>query len=405
MLLNRYAIYLTTILIIAPCNANTFDEVIQLVLTNNPSLQGKLAEVKASEFGLSASKAKRLPTISTFVSSMNDDYEQGILTIDQPLYSFGKINAEINKAHAVTKVNEADLSRVRQELVERTGQSYNELYYAKKIAELGSLNIEEHEKLLEHIKRRLDGQLASEADVGLGTSRLTNAKIQYRRYQQGIEVARSTLQSLTNSNIDAILPVPHERWYSSIKANNNIDKILVNDPLILQKKASVKLSKAELYASKKDNLPLIKIRAEHNFLDDPVVGDKNRIGIVIESNFNGLGLINTNNTYGLEQKLVAAKRDLEATQAESLRKLQMLFEDFSAYKLMLEQQSKAVNLVENTFKSYFRQYRTGRKSWIDVLNVQRELTDQRIQKLELERTLINVSISIASRLNIIQSEK
>jgi adhesin transport system outer membrane protein len=45
----------------------------------------------------------------------------------------------------------------------------------------------------------------------------------------------------------------------------------------------------------------------------------------------------------------------------------------------------AVQAVEETLASFMRQYDAGRKSWIDVLNTQREVSDAR-QQLQSLRT-------------------
>jgi adhesin transport system outer membrane protein len=405
MQINKLLLLLIFSIFTSTSIAHTFNEAISVALQFNPSVLGKTAEVRASEFGLSSAKAQRLPSVSTFVSEMNDDYNQGILTIDQPLYSFGRISADIDRAQAQIEVNDADLLLVKREIAERTGHSYNDLYYAKKIAELGLLNIAEHEKLLDHIQRRLDGELASEADVGLGRSRLTNAKIQQRRYKRGIEVARSTMQSLTVNYVDAVKPVPHEQWITELQHPNVFRNMFEHDALLMQKASNIDLSKAEVETNETVNLPTLKLRAEHNFLDDPIRGDNNRIGLILESTFNGLGYIGAGRVDASKQRLIAAERDFDSTEAELERQLQMLIEDFTANTVMLEEQTQAVELVKNTFESYFRQYRAGRKSWIDLLNIQRELTEQRVQQLELERALVNVSISMASRLGLLSETK
>ena len=46
-----------------------------------------------------------------------------------------------------------------------------------------------------------------------------------------------------------------------------------------------------------------------------------------------------------------------------------------------------VNSTEEVVNSYLRQYRVGKKSWLDVLNAQRELVQARQAEVEQESKL------------------
>lgn len=384
-------------------SASDFDASLLSVLQHHPTLMGKKSEVQASEFRLESAKYQRLPSIAFSVNEMNDDYEQGVLTVTQPLYTFGNISANINKTKAQLAVDNADYLRVNRTLLEQTAQAYNNYFYAQKVIELGRLNVEEHEKLLEHIERRLEGKLASEADVNLVRSRLSGAQMQLKRYKREANATLNALYALTIEPVTVSAPVPVERWQSLLQTQNLTDELVKNDPQVVLKQYTIDVLEHDVKLSQTANLPTINLRAEHNFLDAPLQGDKNRIGVVIESNLDGLGLVGSGQTHAAKMTLAAAKSDLESTKVQLKREVDNLVEDVNLYSKMVEQQQNSVALVEQTFESYFRQYRTGRKSWLDVINIQRELTEQRVQLLELEKLSINALIGIASGMGALDS--
>ena len=58
-------------------------------------------------------------------------------------------------------------------------------------------------------------------------------------------------------------------------------------------------------------------------------------------------------------------------------------------------QQASVDAVKDTRASFYRQYDTGRKTWLDVLNIQRELTDQQLQLVQSENNRLILSLRLA----------
>jgi adhesin transport system outer membrane protein len=59
-------------------------------------------------------------------------------------------------------------------------------------------------------------------------------------------------------------------------------------------------------------------------------------------------------------------------------------------------QVEAVEAVEGTMASFMRQYQSGRKTWVDVLNTQRELTELRYQLARIETDWLILSLRVAA---------
>ena len=73
----------------------------------------------------------------------------------------------------------------------------------------------------------------------------------------------------------------------------------------------------------------------------------------------------------------AAEQDLAATKVEVTREIRRLERNRALQRDLIELQTQSVADLESLLASYQRQYETGTKSWLDLLNVQRELDDQR----------------------------
>jgi adhesin transport system outer membrane protein len=59
-------------------------------------------------------------------------------------------------------------------------------------------------------------------------------------------------------------------------------------------------------------------------------------------------------------------------------------------------QGLTVEALEATMASFLRQYETGRKSWVEVLNTQRELTQTRLLFSQIKSEWLSLSLKVAA---------
>jgi adhesin transport system outer membrane protein len=86
----------------------------------------------------------------------------------------------------------------------------------------------------------------------------------------------------------------------------------------------------------------------------------------------------------------AAWRDLQAQIAVDWDDWQ-----FAKQRLQTAQQSRAMSA--EVFESYTRQYTTGRKTWIDVLNAVREVTQADFQMADAQAQVVAAALRLRLR--------
>jgi adhesin transport system outer membrane protein len=59
-------------------------------------------------------------------------------------------------------------------------------------------------------------------------------------------------------------------------------------------------------------------------------------------------------------------------------------------------QAKSVAALEQTMASFLRQYETNRKSWVEVLNQQRELANMRYTLITADQQWLALSLRLAA---------
>ncbi len=368
---------------------------LQAAVTLHPSAKGKQAELDAQGFAINSAEAGRYPSISAEADNLYDDYDKGTVRVSQPLWAFGKIDTQIDLAEAKFIVDQSGLLAVQRELIEETAAAYAVVEGIKQREEVAKVNIAEHEQLYQQIQRRQAGQLASETDVRLAHSRIILARSQYTRIKGEMQVALTELHSLTQIEVDVGLPV--DRSLADLPSLPVVEALaLKNNATAAGKRALLKVAQLDIKKEKVASLPTVYARVEYEFLDIPENTDSTRFGIVVEGNLDGLGLFSYGRIKSAAARLNAAQEDLNVALNDVRRRVNALMLNRNVQLMLLESQREAVEVVEETKASFLRQYESGRKTWLDVLNIQRELTTLRFQLAQIENDWLILSMRVAA---------
>src|SRR5690606_760882 len=129
--------------------------------------------------------------------------------------------------------------------------------------------------------------------------------------------------------------------------------------------------------------PTVYLQAEQ-FHDQPGLRDDSQVSVVVDANLDGLGFATRHRRGAANARRDAAEQDLVAARLELMRKFQRLQSDRRLRENLMEVQSHSVDDLKALLDSYRRQYESGSKSWLDLLNIQRELNEQRLQWTQLQ---------------------
>ncbi len=403
ILLRSAAILLTlsagTLLAAAPVAALTLENALQATLANNPALAGKQAEYAAAQGSLSSAKSQRLPSLSVAMNNVdNQDHNtQGTVVLRQPLWAFGKISQSIDQAEANSAVERLGVEQVRRELLTRTAVSFAKIEGIVARQRVARQNVAEHERLYEQIQRRQEGQLASDADVRLAYSRLLQAKATLQRLHGEYRIALSDLERLTLLPVTELAPVSAE--YLLLPQEQDLWQLaLANSIDLAQKQAALEAADVAIRQAKSASLPTLYLQAEHDFYEsknDFADLNEDRAGLVLEASLDGAGFTSLGQVRSAVARRSAAEQDIDVTRNELRYRVEQLKSNLRLQNQLVEALSATVTALEGTAESFLRQYETGRKSWLDLLNTQRELQQQ---QLELEQS-VNERLAIALQIN------
>ena len=374
-------------------------QAIKATLTNHPALAGKRAEVQASAFQLEVTEAQRYPSISGQVGQDKDDRSLGTVQVKQPLWAFGKIDNAIARDAAAISVETADLAIIEQDLTERTALAYVDVIAARERLAVLKANIDAHQTLHEHIVSRAKSRLAAQADVTLSESRFIQARAQYLQAENELRQAQDELKALTQVPVTSNVPIDATRFALTDETNTR-QAILDHSHDLKYKKKQRELALKELDVQRVNVLPTVSLQLDHtlsknSLLPDDATEQDTRLMLTLEASVSGLGFATRSLQRQAGARLTAAERDLDVMRNDLERRVNTLLTTQAMNAQLTESRQRTVAAYESTLESYLRQYRAGKKSWLEVLNMRRELNQQQLEQLQSQYDGLKATLSLA----------
>ncbi|MCC4274099.1 TolC family protein [Marinomonas communis] len=377
-------------------SSNTVDLATALasMLERHPALSGKQAQIDAKGFQLKSAESERFPSATFNIGQDLDDRQDGTLTVKQPLWAFGRIDASIDYANTALSAEALDKIRLSRELLEDTATAYAEVLGVKEQIEIVDQNIEQHELFLEQITRRKNGRLASETDTQLAASRLTQARAQAIQMQSQYRDALMTLQTFTQLTINQVLPISNATLKSLASDETILTQVLERSADVQHKEKLAELALKDIDRQKSQLYPTVYLNVSHDLGDRTNFGNETRVSLTLESSLQGLGFVTMYRVQSSNSQLEAARKDIEVIQFDLRNRLNSLLLNRQTQRSLIDIHQSSIDTLNATLASYQRQYKSGRKEWLDVLNVQREITEQKLSQSQARNSLLINALNI-----------
>lgn len=368
------------------------------VWVQNPQVRQAELALKATEFDIKGARAAYYPYLQ-IQASQGDGSQNSSTTLYAvlPLWNGGLTAAQVASAKAGQMVALADLNRIRLELGQRLLEAYFNVAQAQEQEQQWSTYVASLKKLLGSIERRASQGVAPEADVQTAVTRLKQAEAGYESVQALKLGGQAQLMSLLNAQTETV-SWPSETDRLSVEELEKIGR----DPIDVhpQRAATlgeIKRQEASAKASRAALSPELSL--QHREQIQGVEFDPTNSATLLVAQFqttNGLrGLLG----YQAEKARVDAVRaQLVAVDREISATIEIDRAQLKASRSQLVVQQAAAESATALVDSFARQFEVGRKSWLEVLNAQREANDTLLQAISVRRNFwyYNAKLSLDS---------
>lgn len=360
---------------------------LQSTLTRNPRILAEKERIGAFQATLGSEKKQWWPGISFGGTARESDESRAYVSLEQPVWMGGRIGNTIEKAKVQVALAKKELLRIQRVLMEETVVAYTSVTGLNQRIRAAGKNIDEHERFLELITRREAGQISSEADVQLARSRYSQAVLTKEDLLGQRQLALNDLFSLTRTSMAVFEPVP--AMALELPGHAEVEASVEDaSPRIDQSVLEIESASIDRLISRSEYFPSVYGRLEQDIYDKEGTSSQHRdttLSMMVQGTLDGAGFRTVDQVRAAEARIRTAKQALDAEKNDILRGTRGLLSERDTVRELVALNSSLVQSTAETLASYTRQFEAGRKSWLDLLNVQREHSNARLT-LELVKS-------------------
>jgi len=361
----------------------TLRQAIRQALQRNPNRLRASHQVTAVGYERDAAEWARYPTLSVdaaprFAStqSANVATPSTVVRLEQPLWAGGRIDAQIDAARLLVSAAESAEAETRQRLTEQTAAAYIGWMGAADRVRIAREGAEVFSTLLEYVRKRQAEGLASAADVAIASARYGAARAQTSELRGALERARAELVSLTlnpafSEGVAVGVPAYAGRGIEETRL-----AYLEQSPLVAQRRHESESAAAQVQVRKGLLQPRLALRLEHLSGQNAAFGasSDSRAMLVLQYTPEP-GLASYSGFQAAGSRREAARAQQLADENEVQLRANTHWAEYTAARLEAEDAEPQVAALDVASASFMRQFQAGRKSWLEVLNTQRETLD------------------------------
>lgn len=355
------------------------------VWTENPQVLQAERALRATEFDVKGARTGYYPYFQVQASQGDGSTDSATtLFLIQPLWNGGLTRAQVDTAKAGQLEALANLNNVRLQLGTRLIESFFNFAQAADQEKQWQSYINSLRLLTEGIRRRAAQGVAPDADVQTALTRLRQAEAGIESARAGKLASRAQLANLLDAEPNTVI------WPGDTQRLSDAEiRAMGREPVDVHPEralalAQIKRQEATSRSAKAALSPEVSL--QHREQVQGVEFDPTNSATVLVMGFQSNNGLRGMQAYQADlERVKAAKARLTAVDREVSAIIEVDRAQLRAAEVQIEAQAAAAESAAALVESFARQYEVGRKSWLEVLNAQREANDALLQVSVLKR--------------------
>lgn len=398
-----FLLILTCALFTPEAKAEKLSDLFYEVLQQNPDIRGKRNELEAAGADLSGAKWNLFPNLS--FQSTNDSTQiiKRSLNIQQPLWQGGRLSGKIDQSQAQLELARGALIEVEQNAMRDASVAYLDIGRFSARLEVAKVNEMEHRRLLGIIGRRVAADISPMADQVQAQARLQQAVSERLQIEKSLESARFQLEQLVGRRVLDASQLPSIPM--SVQSFEMVSDTAIGfSPEIKRLEAAVRSAEADIDLARAQLAPQLSL-GYRQLLGAPIIGyEKSQTYISLQAQTGG-GLSSMYAIKAAQDRQMAAKDRVTTQQRLLLQQVQSAISDIRLLGMQVEPASQLLENTTDIVDSYLRQFQVGRRTWLEVLNAQREKVQAAYSLLDIKYPLVQAKIRLLLLEGLINSQE
>lgn len=370
----------------------TFEQVLQSALESHPAIMGKRSGQAAARADQKGAEWLRYPTPSIEAATQGGGKDSGLVRLEQPLWSGGRISAAIDAAGSRLSAADAALNEAELDLTLKVIAAHTEALRQKARQQYAQSGVDEHEKLLAMIRRRVGQEISPLTDQRLAESRLYQVVNDLSQVTQAYNNALAQLAQLSGKPVADISAQGVSALGAPASLEAALSQALGYSPTLRRLTYEEEAANADIDSKRSAYMPQLSLRLEKNMGQTQASSAM----LVLQAQ-PGAGLSAGSGVDAAIARREAARMAREAAERSTNERIALDWNEWVAARLRQENAVQSRAMSTEVFESYTRQYVIGRKSWIDVLNAVREATQSQLALEDARAQVIAASLRLRAQ--------
>jgi outer membrane protein, adhesin transport system len=360
------------------------DALARLAAANNASVAGKRAGVQVAQAEWDAAHLQNWPSPSVQTSPGIGGGRTTVLTVAQPLWAGGRIDAATEAARARAQAANHAVAESQQSVGLAVVNAHHAFFQAQGRAAVLRRFYERLERYRESMQRRVDTGASAPGELELLQARQLLTAGQLRSACSAERVARGQLSILANVELSAEAVVSSTYDSDVPNLDDLLERSQRDSPVLRRLDQDVQATQGESDARAALRWPTIALVAQRS-LQQGVPNTQSSTSMGLQLQFApGAGFSSLALARAAQAQVDSVRASREAARSDLLSKIRSEHEELRSAVARRHDGLLNVTAAGRVLASYERLFAVGKRSWLDVLNAARELSDAEIAVADTE---------------------
>lgn len=354
-------------------------QAIDRAVHTHPSVDVARAGAQAAGVDVYAARWQRFPTLSVegLLLDQSTNKLQAQAVVDQPIWTAGRISGSIDRASARENASLAAYDEAVLAVALSTSQAFFDVYRLRERAKIISVSLQQHNSMVETMQRRVEQQVSPSSDLDLARARALQIEQEFFQVQAQ---ERSALSRLREWMGDAAFDVSGELTFPTVwprfEDSDVLNMAIDYSPQLRRLSFESESAKADVQIAKSVTLP--QLSAQYSYSE--ALG--NRFGLVLKLQSEG-GLSKFSEAEATKIRAQSTQFQHEVAARQLRDQLFSALREYDSFTKRIVNSASASESTKLVMESYMRQFTSGRRTWLDVMNAVRESTAAETDALDV----------------------
>lgn len=374
----------------------TINELLIMSFNKHPSIKMSLEGFKNADAQVQAAKWNYFPN-PTVGYSRNSGRTETTLSLSQPLWTGGKLDATYEGAVSQRKTSEFAIEEERYTLYQTLlGVLQNYMQAKGEIVALeeGIIQLNSLKTMLDH---RIDAGASSVADKELIKSKLAQSKADLAVAKSKLTTSYSQLELLLGEKFECSIDFEEKNILAQNESIEQIiDSMVKTNPSLKSLSTQIETAKSEIKKAKSMLWPSVSLQVSRQagsmYYDSEVVNTSTYVTVQMSP---GAGLSSLSNIESAEAKVLQLQYQKLAKQQELSNSIINYYNEYHTASERTYGTIETIDSSEKVFESFMRLFLAGKRQWLDLVNTSKDLIQYKVTLANLRSTRIITAYRLA----------